>query len=180
MRIIYRGVYAGFPAAALHTGDLAYATDLLVLFISDGTNWVAYRDYPDYQGEKRGVYTPAEWAAFEGEDITIFGTDAPMDFGESVITTYTVPPGRTLYIVRYSASVRGFLEADNNRFLYIWFRLRDVTGAIVYVSIPANIGVGDNLAIPVVIPENHQLEMRTWNDGTDNCVLEHLVGGYEI
>ena len=116
MRIIYRGVYAGFPAAALHTGDLAHATDLLALFISDGTNWVPYYDYPDYQGEKQGIRTVDDVSAQYGRR-RIVAANAIGGYGTVDTTNLLVVPGLTIYITELTlyCYASAAADADNNQ-----------------------------------------------------------------
>ena len=113
--IVYRGTYATFPMVGLNAGDLAYATDLLVLFEWSGTAGIPYYDFPDYQGGKVGVLSESEWAATEGREVNFGGIGIPnRAFGESTSVTYTVPAGRTLYITQFSISNEAVAAADGD------------------------------------------------------------------
>lgn len=152
-RIIFRGLYAAFPTPALaDAGVLAYATDLLQLLEWSGTAWIAYHDYPDYQGEKSGLYLEPAWAAFQAEDINLNTGAINMAFGTQVSITRLVPAGRTLYVTDFSFMARAsaVADADNNQMCV--GILSNISLGINFVTVGGNGGGECHLFKPVVVP----------------------------
>lgn len=180
MRIVYRGVYAGFPAAGLHTGDLAYATDLVVLYFSNGTAWIPYHDYPDYQGEKAGVYLEPEWAAREGRDRLFTMLALNQTFGMFAGVTYIVPVGRTLYITYISVycGATNAADADNNQMVHLVIFTPDVLTRAIRLG--GNGGFSMVLIQPLVIQAGVFVSPRIYARANHAVDMSFSVGGYEI
>lgn len=72
-------------------------------------------DYPDFEGDKSGLYLKPEWAAKEGVDKNFLGsTDAPESRGEGVYADYSVPAGETLFVTQLSFLNRSVAAADSD------------------------------------------------------------------
>lgn len=179
-RIIFRGLYAAFPMVGIVNGDLAYATDLLQLYEWSGVAWIAYWDYPDYQGGKSRVYTPAEWAAFEGTDINLFGFAVNVANGLFAQVLYAVPVGSTLYITYFTFAIWAPLvaDADNNQIGQM--RLLNTTTGVTYADIGGNGGAGLVLAKPIVVPGGDTVGGYAINRANHNCDLDIFVAGYVV
>lgn len=64
------------------------------------------RGYPDFEGNKSGLYLKPEWAAFEATDWNVAG--GALGFAPNVLTVIvfdTVPLGRRIYITQFSFGV---------------------------------------------------------------------------
>lgn len=180
MRIIYRGVYAGFPAAALHLGDLAHATDLLVLYISDSVAWVPYHDYPDYQGEKQGLYDKPAWAAVEGEDISFAANFAAIAPNVGVGVNFPVPAGRTLYINQVAFSCNANLVADNDNNQMCQVIVQSGPPWVPFISQGGNGGGQAIFSVPQVIPALLTFMIDLYNRANHNCDLSFVATGYLV
>jgi len=179
MRIIFRGLYAAFPAAALHTGNLAYATDLLVLFQSNGAAWVGYSDYPDYQGEKAGLYPQPEWAAKEGTDKNIYAYGTNKDFGDYITGSYTVPTGKTLFITGFSFIIGAETPTDYDHFLYAWGDIKNFTTGVIKVRLGGVGGGSCTFPKPITFSAGEKVEFWVWNISNITCALGVTAWGYE-
>ena len=60
------------------------------------------RGYPDFEGNKVGLYLMPEWAAKEGKEWSKIVVGANKAFGTSANGSYLVPAGKTLYITQAS------------------------------------------------------------------------------
>ena len=180
MRIVYRGVYAGIPAAALHTGNLAWTTDLLVMFQSSGVAWIPYHDYPDYQGEKAGLYPQPGWSAEEGTDINLRAFAAGRTWGQFASVAYAVPAGQTLYLVDFTWESVVVTDTDYDHFLYSTLHVEDLIVPTSFLDRGGVGGGGAHLSKPIVIPALHQVQVRTYNRANLTCNLTVCALGYEV
>lgn len=179
-RIVYRGAYATFPMVGLTAGDLAYATDYLLLYEWSGTAWIAYGDYPDYQGDKSKLFTAADWAALEATDHNLGANALNVAFDAGALVLYRVPAGRTLYItqVGYECFAAVAADADNNQICraLIW----DVTAVIALWRQGGNGGGSAIFSKPLVVPALHQVRIAVYNEANHNCNIAIQCGGYLI
>lgn len=127
--------------------------------------------YPDYQGDKAAVFTPAEWAAFESRDKSLVATAINKTFGQWVLLSYTVPAGKTLYIVQSSIAILASAAADgdNNQFGYLY--LYNFTtglnlafegcngGATILFPKPETLAAGEVLYVYGVTRANHSVDL---------------------
>ena len=181
-RIVFRGLYAAFPMVGLTVGDLAYATDYLQLYSWDGAAWVVYSDYPDYQGEKAGLFPEAEWAAVEGRDRQLIVIGLNVATGGSVNTEYLVAAGRTLYIngVAFSSSAVIAADRDNNQIAEAHLAEFIALGWLTREVIGGNGGGELSLPKPRVFPAGARVRLYVYNWANHNCKLEAVARGYEI
>jgi hypothetical protein len=66
-------------------------------------------DYPDYEGEKSGVYSFELWAAKKGLGRGDWNSASVDDSTWTAVLTYTVPTGKELYVCGFG----GNIEAEN-------------------------------------------------------------------
>ncbi len=67
--------------------------------------------YPDFEGDKSGLYLKPEWAAKEGQDKQLTGSTASLGTGYSTILSYAVPTGKVLRITELACS---HIEINNS------------------------------------------------------------------
>lgn len=180
-RIIFRGLYAAFPAPLLtDAGVLAYATDLLQLYEWSGIAWIAYHDYPDYQGEKAGLYLQPEWAALTATDINITRVIAALADAASTFATYNVPAGRTLYITHFGWFLYGVALADRPIPQMGYGRVINNTTAVLLALVGGNGGTFSPLLKPIVVPGNNNARAYVHNESGHICSAGVFFGGYQI
>ena len=127
------------------------------------------RGYPDFEGNKRGMYSPAEWAAKEGDDKNFRVAGLNKTFAQIATAAYAVPAGKTLYIVgmAINSTAVNAADADNNHHVFggisegltIKSQLGGNGGAGITFSKPHVIAGGTNFNYSVVSGANHNVNM---------------------
>ena len=138
------------------------------------------RGYPDFEGGKSGVYLKPEWAAKEGVDKNFTrASGVQKAWGQEDFLTYTVPAGKTLYIVQASLSVSAVFEADadNNQ-------LADFEVGIFGVRTLAHFAAlgGGTIVFPKpqVIEAGQVFRVNSRCRSNHKVVLVFSVTGYEV
>ena len=138
------------------------------------------RGYPDFEGDKAGLYSIPAWAAFEGYDRNF--TVAPVSGGFNTGTgvAYNVPAGRTLYISHLSFRNNAFVaaDADNNQICFGW--IKDNTTGITLWKQGGQGGGGAIFNKPITIPSLHQVGFYVTNRGNHDCVYDVSAGCFEV
>lgn len=134
--------------------------------------------YPDYQGQKYGLLTAAEWAAHEGTDKNLSGLASNKTFGQTLVVEYEVPAGKTLYLHGVSFFIYAFVAANYDHFFYALVNVMD--GATV-VGRLGGLG-GGSLIFPKPIPisAGTTLGIQVLNGANVAAVLGLSAGGYEV
>lgn len=179
-KIVYRGAYATFPMVGNIGGDLAYATDYLLLYEWSGTAWVIYSDYPDYEGGKSKLFTAADWAALEATDVNFAVTGNNIAFNTTVQTVYVVPAGRTLYISHVAFQIYADLIASGDLNQMGRVALSDTTAGVVPVSAGGNGGGSMALVKPMVIPAGHTFSLSVTSHANHNVDVDGTCSGYQV
>lgn len=179
-RIVYRGAYATFPVVGLTPGDLAYATDLLILYEWSGVAWFPYHDYPDYEGGKSKLYTAADWAALQATDITFHsGLNNAAVLAQHVLD-YAVPAGRTLYVTYFTISCYTIVLADADKPQIVSGWIQNFTTAVVLMRLGGNGGAQISLNKPVRIPGGNTVRFGVTNFTAHVADIWIAAGGYVI
>ena len=86
-------------------------------------------DYPDYEGQKSAVFLIPQWAAKEATDVDEYETVLAGAAGTFKVIEYTVPTGKTLFIVQFG----GGMIIDNAVVvkLALWTGVAEVGKAII-------------------------------------------------
>jgi len=179
-RIVYRGAYATFPMVGLTAGDLAYATDYLVLYEWSGAAWIAYSDYPDYQGEKSKLFTTADWAAVEATDQNFTAIGVNLGFAFGALVAYVVPAGRTLYITQVGFVSHATVAADGDNNQIAFASILDLTTGIPLFRQGGNGGGAVALNKPLVIPGGNTVNIYVTTYANHNVDIIVHAGGYLI
>ncbi len=136
------------------------------------------RGYPDYEGDKSGLYLIPEWAAKEAVDKNFTVISGAIVFGFTAETTYVIPTGKTLYIVGLSfASVANLAaDGDNNQMAFV-----DITIDTAYLSfLGGNGGGAEGFAKPMVFTEGTTFKLRVWNRANHTSLIYASCWGYEL
>ena len=134
--------------------------------------------YPDYEGEKSGLYLKPEWAAKEGTDKNMSATAAAQAPGGFSQLSYTVPNGRTLYVTQFNAAIYaavvGDAELNQMCLVSLWI------GASQRYQLGANGGGLWVLSKPLTVTETKVLNLFCHNSSAHTCHLYGGMGGYEV
>lgn len=137
-------------------------------------------DKPDGTGLTVDIVLRPEWAAVEAVDKILSVSLTPAVFGNPETVNYTVPAGKTLYIVRYTCAAFANAAADGDLNQIISVLLEDATAGTQFELLGVNGGGSSLLNKPIVIPSGHQFQ------GTIICRTNHTIGmradfsGYEV
>lgn len=138
------------------------------------------RGYPDWEGNKSGLYPKPEWAAFEGRDKNFYAVRNNAGINLSVSTAYTVPAGKTLFITSLSfmAAAAATADRDNNQMCMGW--IYDFTLLTTLWSQGGNGGGSTPFNKPFVFTTGTRVIFQCTNHANHNCNLTIAANGYEI
>lgn len=138
------------------------------------------RGYPDFEGEKSGVFLKPEWAAFEGEDKNFDGRDTNKPRNTGVAVVYLVPVGKTLYLDHLTFGIWANLaaDADNNQMGHAY--IYNASTVIYHVELGGNGGGAITLLKPIVILTGQTVQIVLQNRANHNCEVYVHAGGYEV
>lgn len=138
--------------------------------------------YPDYEGQKSGVYSIADWAVIKGVE-KIFGIySASKGWKEEGEVNYTVPAGKTLYINWVGCWIRAHTDTDYDHFFYFGCSLSEIVDA-TYIEKALFGGIGGGsivLSTPAVIDAGNQLALVITNHSNLDTDMYAEAIGYEI
>lgn len=138
------------------------------------------RGYPDWEGDKSGLYTEAVWASHEGESVT-FGFDHNIIAdGAFVSAQHAVAPGKALYITTVTFGAHGVVADDREVPQHIMVFLASPT-INQYLTGQGGEGGGSLLLeTPIVIPAGVTVWVIIENHAGHQCEVAAVVHGYEI
>lgn len=131
------------------------------------------RGYPDFEGNKSGLYSKAEWAAFEGSDRNITGTSLVLPAAATALISYTPPATQTFYISHFGCNL---ISGAGNVALYI-----QESPIIVYLAVAGGAqGCFASLNKPIVVAGGQMVRMVAYHFGLGALTLAGHIGGYLI
>jgi len=138
------------------------------------------RGYPDFEGDKSGLYLKPEWSAKEARDKNFGLTMANKASGEYVAGSYAVPAGKTLYITGLSFSINGTEaeDRDNNQVGEAVLLL--FAGLLTRAILGGNGGGGIALSKPIVFEAEDVMYILLYNYANHNCGGYLTLWGYEV
>ncbi len=138
------------------------------------------RGYPDFEGDKSGLYLKPEWAAKERVDKNFTLLANGVGIAGLSTSSYVVPAGKTLYVVGAGLCICGFADADKDNNQIGWLYLRDVTAAVNLCGAGGNGGVSLVFNKPAVIPAGHQFDLNVYNMCNHLADIFAFAQGYEV
>jgi len=138
------------------------------------------RGYPDFEGDKSGLYLKPEWAAYEGIDKNFRATGLNKATLTWASFSYDVPAGKTLYICGASMWIRGYAVEDRDNNQIGALDLQNFTTATHLVMVGGNGGCSVVLPKPLVIPGDDKFYGAFFNKSNHSCNIEGTAWGYEI
>ncbi len=106
------------------------------------------RGFPDYQGDKSGLYLKPEWAAKEGLDKNLELYEEVLAVGAQQVLQYAVPAGKVFIAISVGASSIASNLADRD--IQQLGRLVYIVDGTRYIHIGFNGGGCWNFAKPVI------------------------------
>lgn len=136
--------------------------------------------YPDFEGDKSGLYLKPEWASKEGTDKNFDVTGLNKTWGQSASVSYTVPADKTLYITGYSFNARpGSDPAAIVQVLAHGYIFNNTTSAY-YGRLGGEGGASITFPVPIVIEGSEQVTFYVIAFGSVALVLGLTAWGYEV
>lgn len=133
----------------------------------------------DIESQSVGVYLQPEWASKTGLDkVFYFTADCSPDFYN--YHRYTVPAGKTLYVVHFTTSSYALNTVDRDKPQTLVARVQNRTDSLVFASVGADSGISVTFSQPLVIPEGKEVEFAIFNRGAHDCRLSTCASCYEI
>jgi hypothetical protein len=136
------------------------------------------KGYPDYEGDKQRVYLVPEWAAKEAVDKNMYEADSnvPIDTGSTF--AYTVPTGKTLYIVNYAITAHAYDSANRDHNQFIIGSISDNDDIIA--TIEGNGGAVVTYSKPLAITTGHHIDVTAYNCADHNQNISQSLEAYEV
>lgn len=137
-------------------------------------------DYPDFEGGKAKVYSVGEWAAFEGEVVSLLIYWTGRAIAAYGYEEYTVTEGKTLYVVACSLAVWATLDEDKDNFQHFYILIRDQTDAVILATIGGEGGGHYQFDLPIKVPSGNTIRLTVYNYANHTISGYGLLRGYEI
>ena len=138
--------------------------------------------YPDYEGGKAGVYSVAEWAAFEGKEITLNDSAVNVAWNGNETLNNVVAAGKTIYINQACFYCQAFLQADadNNQMCQLQI-YRSLPGPVAWYALVTSNGGGQlTFPRPLKFIAGDTLTAIVYNRANHNVNIGMTLTGYEI
>lgn len=138
------------------------------------------KGYPDFEGDKSGVYLRPEWAAKEGTDKNFYGEALNVLSDVQVSMSYLVPSGKTLYMLSYSVVLyaQTRTEGDLNQMVVGTIWGSDIAEARVYIG--GNGGASINFPKPLVLSAGVTVYFYLRNVSAHTAGVGLVAMGYEV
>ena len=136
------------------------------------------RGYPDYEGDKSGLYLKPEWAAKEGTDKDLYASQI-LTPGTGVSITYVVPAGKRLSITQISVSLFAAVVATDGELNQIVRGYVTVDGDYK-IDIGGNGGAGMSLNKPAIAIAGQTVVGMVENWSNHNTYGSIAINGYEV
>jgi hypothetical protein len=136
--------------------------------------------YPDFEGDKSGLYLKPEWAAKEATDKNFQAYASNVVWGFGATVSYTVPVGKTLYITELTFRCYSFAMANADLPQHVWAFLINATAGVTPVDIGGNGGGQVVLNKPVVFTAGQLMTLEVWPGANHACNVGITAQGYEV
>lgn len=135
-------------------------------------------DYPDFEGQKSGLYDIPHWAAKEATDKNFLLTANSKSGHQAGEITYVVPAGKTLYICGISSAIGADTASDYDHHLVIALSIK--SGTTVLGVQGGNGGCGIGFSKPYAISAGSTFTLRAYNYSDITVNMTATAWGYEI
>lgn len=134
----------------------------------------------DIDAQSVGIYLRPDWGVLQGEDKIFQVTPTNRAYGVSLSVGYTVPTGKTFYIVAMTSGMYAFDAAnyDHHHWLHTYLYL---SGAAVAIGGNVRAGGGQvTFEQPIRVNAGDTATMIAYNRSNFNCFVTICFWGYEI
>lgn len=137
-------------------------------------------DYPDFEGDKSGLFPIAEWAAKEGNEKLIFEDVGAGAFGALDSVEYLIPASKTLYIVSISIAAYATNAADGDKQAHYRVEIRNVTTAVILDVIGGNGGGMYLFVVPHILEAGDTVRLTVQNRSNFTAGIMGRLHCYEV
>lgn len=134
----------------------------------------------DIENQSVGLWGEAGWAALQGNDKGFRASTANAARGDDATVEYTVPAGKTLYLITFGGASYAVDAADADKQHAVEGYIYNDTTSTYLAHIGGNLGFGISFGIPLVVPENELVKVRLFNRASFNCNIRVRALGFEI
>jgi hypothetical protein len=137
-------------------------------------------DYPDFEGDKSGLYLKPEWSAKEATDKTFLAAEGSglFTFGSQAVVYYDVPADKTLYITQISVFSGAWDAANADKAQHVQGLIGDNGVWGWYAG--GDGGCSQAFSNPIVIKGGHEASFVAINYANHACAVALSAKGYEI
>ena len=134
--------------------------------------------YPDFEGDKSGLYLKPEWASKEGIAKTSYGLTIGVASGDYGLLQYTVPAGKAFYITQASCATKAVDVADRDNITNV--KMDIVVASNVYWTQGGQSGLGIALPQPIKAVAGELISFFAWNYANHDVNIWQALAGYEV
>ena len=138
------------------------------------------RGYPDYEGNKLGIYDKPFWAVYEGLDKNFILSGVKKAYGGEHVVRYVIPTGKTLFVTHatFCMFADAVADADSNQIIELVI-YNFTTSA--YEAIQGGNGGGFfPLPTPLIFTAGEEVGFSVVHRGNHDAFIFGVVRGYEI
>lgn len=136
--------------------------------------------YPDFEGNKQGLYLAAAWAAKEAKSVT-FGFDHTIIVdGAFTSWAHVVAAGKTLYIVSLAFGAHGVADDDKEVPQHVVVFLSSPAINNYITGLGGEGGGGLSFDTPIIIASGVTVWVVLENFSGHQCQVMAKAHGYEI
>lgn len=137
-------------------------------------------DTPDGFGDIAGMYSIADWAAYEGKQIAVYDSGTLKDWGEYTDIERTVAAGKKLFITDLGGTNHAGYAADAQKQQAFSIHLTNSTTGDTYIYTGGNIGIHIKFTPPVIISAAERVYSEIFNRANHPCNQRLYFLGFEI
>lgn len=137
-------------------------------------------DVPDGLGKLAGLYSLADWAAYEGRQIAEYAAGTLKDWGYYTELEYTVATGKKLFITDWGGANYAGYAADAAKQQGFDIHIDDSTAVQTFVATAGQFGLYIKFTPPLIIPAGHKVRTEIFNRANHPCNQRLFLLGFEI
>lgn len=137
-------------------------------------------DTPDGLGNVAGLFSLADWAAYEGRQIAKYTYNTLKSWGQYLTLNYTVTTGKTLYITDLGGTNLAGAAANADLPQMCDLLVQNSTTATVFLKVAGNGGIYIKLTPPIIIPGANNIRIELFNRANHDCNQTIFLLGFEM
>lgn len=136
------------------------------------------RGYPDYEGNKAGVYLKSEWAAREGRSLVLSNSADTIVRGGGISAGMAVPAGKRWVINEVGGSSVSWNAADGELNQMCFLQL--AVDGVAVLQLGGNGGAYAPLSEPIELTAGQLVGVALQNMANHDSSLFVFAHGYEV